>query len=156
MRFRPSRPKPPSDPASESAVRAVALRLLTVRARGAVDLSRTLERRGFEKGAVDPAIARLVDEGWLDDLAAARSVVRARSGRYGRARIARELAALGFSRETSNRAMEESGSTEEKALRKALEAAWAKSAGLSALTRQAARPRVAAPAGLSPRERSLP
>jgi regulatory protein len=123
------RPKPAPDPNSETAARTVALRLLTVRPRGAVDLSRTLRTRGFSSAAVDPAIERLVREGWLDDLAAARSLVRTRGARYGRARIARELSALGFSRDTASRALEESSEAEEKALRKAFEAAWRKAAG---------------------------
>jgi len=116
-------------------VRAVALRLLTVRARGRVDLGRALERRGYGRSAVSAALDRLEREGWLDDVAAARSVVRARAARYGRARIARELSALGFSKETIAQALGgESGETsarqrEETALRRAFEGAWKRSAG---------------------------
>ncbi|HEY6148594.1 MAG TPA: regulatory protein RecX [Thermoanaerobaculia bacterium] len=130
------RPQPPSDPASETAARAVALRLLTVRARGAADLSRTLERRGFEKGTAESAVARLLREGWLDDLAAARSIVRTRGARYGRTRIAQELWALGFSKETAAQALSDSGDAEEIALAKALKAAWKKSAGVPPLIRR--------------------
>jgi len=114
-------------------VRAVALRLLTVRARGRVDLGRALERRGYGRSAVSAALDRLEREGWLDDVAAARSVVRARAARYGRARIARELSALGFSKETIAQALGgESGETsarqrEETALRRAFEGAWKRS-----------------------------
>ena len=43
------RPKTSPNPASPEAARAAALRLLTIRARGAADLSRTLERRGFDR-----------------------------------------------------------------------------------------------------------
>jgi len=107
-----------------------------VRARGAADLSRTLERRGFAKEAAESAVGRLVREGWLDDLAAARSLVRARGSRYGRARIAQELSALGFSKETAAQALSGSGEAEDSALAKALEAAWRKSAGLPALVRR--------------------
>ncbi|MDQ6893147.1 MAG: recombination regulator RecX [Acidobacteriota bacterium] len=130
------RPRPPAEPASENAARAIALRLLTVRARGSADLSRTLERRGFEKTAAEAAVARLVREGWLDDLAAARSLVRARGARYGRARIAQELSALGFSKETAAQALSGSNDAEETALAKALKAAWKKSAGLPPLVRR--------------------
>ena len=75
-------------------------------------------------------------EGWLDDLAAARSLVRARGLRYGRARIAQELSALGFSKEVAAEALSGSGEAEQTALQKALKAAWKKSAGLPALARR--------------------
>lgn len=74
--------------------------LLAVRARGRSELARALERRGFDRGAVSEALERLEREGWLDDLAAARSAVAARGGRHGRERIRRELSARGFSEET--------------------------------------------------------
>ncbi|HYK41255.1 MAG TPA: regulatory protein RecX [Thermoanaerobaculia bacterium] len=134
--MRSRRPRRPSDPDSETAARTVALRLLTVRARGAADLARTLERRGFAKPAAESAVERLVREGWLDDLAAARSLVRARGLRYGRARIAQELSALGFSKEVAAEALSGSGEAEQTALQKALKAAWKKSAGLPALARR--------------------
>ena len=88
-------------------MRQRALRLLTVRARGRAELSRALEQRGFTAGAVREALARLEREGWLDDLAAARSVARARGGRYGRSRIERELLVRGFSEETVAEALSE-------------------------------------------------
>jgi regulatory protein len=135
--LRSRKPKQPFDPSSEAAVRAVALRLLTVRARGAEDLGRTLERRGFERAAVRAAIARLLAEGWLDDLAAARSVVRARAGRYGRARIARELSVLGFSKETVSAALgEEAKEAEEKALARAFQVLWRRTQGLDPAARR--------------------
>jgi len=100
-----------------------------------VDLGRSLDRRGYERGAVSSALARLEREGWLDDLAAARSVVRARGARYGRVRITRELGALGFSKETIARALSGDGDDgetsvsrrEETALRRAFEGAWKRS-----------------------------
>jgi SOS response regulatory protein OraA/RecX len=78
-----------------------------VRARGREELARSLEQKGFSAAAAREALERLRREGWLDDLAAARSVVRTRSGRYGRARIERELLARGFSEETSAQALSE-------------------------------------------------
>jgi SOS response regulatory protein OraA/RecX len=81
---------------------------------------------------VADALGRLEREGWLDDDAAARSVVRARGGRYGKARILRELSVLGFSRETIARALtgdEPALEREERALRRAFEGAWKRSAG---------------------------
>ena len=55
-----------------------------------------------------------------------------RRARYGKARIARELAALGFSKETASEALgEDAGSAaERRALARAFETAWKKSAGL--------------------------
>ncbi len=111
-------------------MRAVALRLLTVRARGHEDLGRTLERRGFDRSAVNASLARLSREGWLDDLAAARSVVRARGGKYGKSRIARELSALGFAKETASEALADSGEAEQRALVRAFTTVWRQSAKL--------------------------
>ncbi len=71
-----------------------------MRPRGRVELGRALASRGFTAGAAGEAVERLEREGWLDDDAAARSVVRGRGARYGRARVERELQARGFSRET--------------------------------------------------------
>jgi len=58
-------------------------------------------------------VSRLEGEGWLDDLAAARSAARARAGRYGRARIQRELLERGFSPETVGEALAEIGPEQE-------------------------------------------
>jgi regulatory protein len=95
------------------AARERALRLLTVRARGRAELARALEERGFEADAVRQALSRLEAEGWLDDLAAAKSAARARAGRYGRARIEKELSARGFSPETIGMVLAEIGPEEE-------------------------------------------
>ena len=75
---------------------------------------------------------RLAEEGWLDELSAARSAVRTRGVRYGRARVARELEARGFSRETIADALEREGGDEreEKALRHAFERLWRARAAL--------------------------
>ena len=115
-----------------SAARERALLLLAVRARGRTELARALERRGFDRGAVSRALAQLEREGWLDDLAAARSAVAAREGRYGRERIRRELSARGFSEETVAEAL--SGlepAMEERALSRAFERLRRSGAGLS-------------------------
>ena len=78
------------------------------------------------------ALERLSRQGLLDDLGAARSVVRSKSGRYGRVRIERELASRGFSAETIAAALAEadsSGEEEEKSLKRAFAKLWASSAG---------------------------
>ena len=77
------------------------------------------------------ALARLEREGWLDDLAAARSAARARAGRYGRGRIERELAARGFSAETIAAVLSEiDPEGEERALSRLLAKLRQSSAGL--------------------------
>jgi regulatory protein len=65
--------------------------------------------RGFTPDAAADALARLDRQGLLDDLAAARSAVRLRGVRYGRARVERELKARGFTRETMAAAFEAEG-----------------------------------------------
>jgi SOS response regulatory protein OraA/RecX len=75
---------------------------------------------------VGAALQRLEAEGWLDDAAAARSTVRTRGMRYGRARVSRELKARGFSPETIAEAFATEGGTglEEEALRRTFEKLW--------------------------------
>ncbi len=65
--------------------------------------------RGFTPDAAADALARLDRQGLLDDLAAARSAVRLRGARYGRARVERELKVRGFTRETMAAAFEAEG-----------------------------------------------
>ena len=87
---------------------------------------RGLEERGFGKDAASKAADRLESEGWLDDLAAARSTVRVRAARYGRARLERDLQARGFGRETIAAALEaELPEREGPALARAFERSWA-------------------------------
>jgi len=101
-----------------------------VRARGGEELVRDLEKRGFSKASAREALERLTRQGLLDDLGAAKSVVRSKSGRYGRARIERELSARGFSAETIAAALAEADSSgEEKSLERAFAKLWASSAG---------------------------
>jgi SOS response regulatory protein OraA/RecX len=105
------------------------LRLLAVRSRGRVELGRELTRRGFEASAADGAVRRLEAEGWLKDLDAARALARVRGARYGRARVARELFARGFSPDTAARALEElDGGREEDTLARAFRRLWKSSA----------------------------
>ena len=78
-------------------------------------------------------MAGLEAEGLFDDLSAARSAIRARGSRYGRARVERELKARGFSRETIAAAVqqEEGEEREDEALRKAFERLWTARAHLA-------------------------
>ncbi len=126
------------EPGSAEAAYARALRLLGVRSRGRVELLRELERRGFVAAAAQEALDRLESQGWLQDLEAARAVVRARATRYGRVRIGRELAARGFSRETASRALDElDGGRESEALAAAAKRLWKQTAGLPRRERDA-------------------
>jgi regulatory protein len=100
-------------------------------------LLRGLAERGFGKQAASEAADRLELEGWLDEQAAARSVVRVKAARYGRARIERELTARGFSRETIAEALAaELPEREGGALDRAFAKAWAKHSRLPRLERQ--------------------
>jgi SOS response regulatory protein OraA/RecX len=79
------------EPDSADAAYTRGLRLLAIRSRGREELRRDLAGRGFSAEAASRAVERLVEQGWLREEEAARALVRARGGRYGRRRIAREL-----------------------------------------------------------------
>ena len=102
-----------------------------MRPRGREELARALVARGFEPGAVSRALGRLTQEGWLDELGAARSTVRLLGEHYGVRRIERELRSRGFSRETIDAALSERDlEREEGTLRRAVEKVWARYAAL--------------------------
>jgi regulatory protein len=108
--------------------------LLGIRARSRRELTQALVERGFAPSSSRSAVERLAAEGLLDELAAARSVVRGRATRYGRVRIERELLSRGFPRDVIAAALSEEGSEslpEEEALRGALEKIWRSHAGLA-------------------------
>ena len=102
------------------------MRLLAARPRGVRELEKGLAERGFSQGAIAAALERLSAGGLLDDLAAARSAVRLRGARYGRARVERELKARGLAPETIAAAFEAEGAParEDEALRRAFERLW--------------------------------
>ena len=92
---------------------------------------RALEERGFGRAAASPAAERLEQEGWLDDLGAARSAARAKGVRYGRSRVERELSARGFDPETIAAALAaELPEREGPALQRAFERLWARHGAL--------------------------
>lgn len=108
-----------------------------MRARGREELARSLEQKGFAAAAAREAVEGLEREGWLDDPAAARSVVRMRGGRYGRARIERELLGRGFSEEIAAEALSEiDPDGEERALSRLFARLQRSGAGLSPDTRR--------------------
>jgi regulatory protein len=137
----PRRHPSAAEPDSVEAAFARGTRLLAIRPRGRVELARDLERRGFRSSAVSAAVEKLESTGWLEDLSAARSLVRTRADRYGRGRIGRELAARGFDAETAARALEEIDATHEAhSLERAFARAW-KRAGALPLSERRARVR---------------
>jgi regulatory protein len=83
--------------------------LLAVRARGTVELQRRLQRNGYESAAVEQAIERLSEQGFLDDERLSRQVARVKlgSGNAGRRRVEQELLRIGVDREVARTAVAE-------------------------------------------------
>jgi len=89
---------PPDDPASATAARATAIRLLSRRdySRGA--LKGRLTEAGFETGAAEDAVSELEDERLVSDVRFVEAAVASRIARgHGPLRIALELRQLGVS-----------------------------------------------------------
>jgi regulatory protein len=86
---------------------AVSLRLLGGRELSTRQLTQRLEQRGFEAAAIEQAVTRLTAAGALDDERVARAVARTRAGvkRQGRARVVRELTAIGIDRDAAEQAV---------------------------------------------------
>lgn len=76
----------------------VGLRLIGCRAHSTAELRQKLRRKGCGAEDVEATLPRLVELGYLDDAAFARSLVTRRSDRRGRSLIASELAAKGIDR----------------------------------------------------------
>jgi regulatory protein len=85
-----------------------ALNMLAFRARSSAELARSLVRKGEEKPHVDWAIARLQEQGLLDDSAFARSFTRAKvlGAKQSRRRVQQDLARRGVNREVSDTAID--------------------------------------------------
>lgn len=83
--------------APESQLYTSALRALMRRAHSIHEMKEYLERRADDKEAVSPVVARLREQGYLDDARFALEYTRrhAQSRRQGRFRIARELRGRG-------------------------------------------------------------
>lgn len=78
----------------------LALRLLTGRSYGTIELRRRLEREGVAPDAIETTLARCRDLGYLDDRAFAASRARVRRERgWGPLRIRAELHGLGVEAE---------------------------------------------------------
>ena len=110
MRQRTKRPipsirKPAGPPSDDPVTRAVGL--LARRAHSKWELRRKLRMKGFEAEAVDAAMARLVELGYLNDPSFARGLVRNRSEVRGPRAISAELAAKGVDRADADAAVAE-------------------------------------------------
>lgn len=83
------------------------LRWLGQRELSAAQVRQRLRRRGYVDAAIDPALAALAADGYLDDSRAARA--RARHDvvirRHGRGRVLRQVQSLGVDRDTARSAV---------------------------------------------------
>ena len=85
-----------------------ALNMLAFRARSSRELARVLVKKGEERSHVDWAIARLQEQGLLDDAAFARAFTRSKvvGGKQSRRRVEQDLARKGVSRTVAGEAIE--------------------------------------------------
>lgn len=85
-----------------------ALNLLAFRARSSAELARSLARKGEEPATIDWAVARLREQGLLDDAAFARAFTRARvvGGKQSRRRVEQELTRRGVPRPVGTEAID--------------------------------------------------
>lgn len=88
---------------------AVALRLLAVRERSSAELTARLQQKGFAEAAVEKAVERCREFGYLDDQRFARERARAllRSGRAIGPKLLADLQARGISREAAQEAQDQ-------------------------------------------------
>jgi regulatory protein len=95
-----------ADRGSEDPVPA-AIGLLARRAHSRSELNLKLRRRGYAPEAVDTAMTRLVELGYLDDRSFARGLVRQRGAVRGPLALSAELAAKGVDRAQADAALAE-------------------------------------------------
>lgn len=128
----------------EGAVRS-ALRSLELRAHGAVELARKLERKGHGKASVSAALSRLDRLGLLDDRAFAQAYIAARSARgRGPERLRRDLALLGVAPDIAQEMLAESQAGVDDPLAQPLALARKRVVQLKGLPKEARRRRLAA------------
>ncbi len=120
-----------------------ALRAVERRSFARADLGRRLRRKGHAPEAVELALERLTERGYLNDAAFAASYVETRAARgRGPLRLARDLAAMGVERGTIDRALAAHGAGDTGELPRSL--AVKRAAQLGDLPRQVRRRRVLA------------
>lgn len=89
-----------------------ALRAVERRSFARADLGRRLRRKGHAPEAIEVALGRLVERGYLDDAAFAANYVETRAARgRGPLRLARDLAAMGVDRRVIDRALATHGAS---------------------------------------------
>ena len=108
MRQRTKRPqssfsRPATPPSDDPVARAVGL--LARRAHSKWELRRKLRMKGFAAEAVDTAMVRLVELGYLDDSSFAKGLVRRRAALRGPRALSAELAARGVDRAEADAAV---------------------------------------------------
>lgn len=91
-----ARPAVPAEPGSAEAAYAAGVKKLARQPSSRARLKLTLVRAGYEPDAVDQALARLEERGYLNDREYALSLARRRSMERGRSLIAQELRAKGI------------------------------------------------------------
>jgi regulatory protein len=81
--------------------------MLALRGRSSRELARSLVRKGEEKAHVDWAVARLQEQGLLDDAAFARTFTRSKvvGGKQSRRRVEQDLTRKGVSRTVASEAI---------------------------------------------------
>jgi regulatory protein len=84
-----------------------AIALLARRAHSQSELRRKLRLKGYEAGAVEAAMVRLVELGYINDQAFARGLVRRRGALRGPLALSAELAAKGVDRADAEAAVAE-------------------------------------------------
>ena len=84
-----------------------AIGLLARRAHSRAELRTKLRRRGFAPDAIEAALARLVERGYLDDRSFAQGLVRRRGALRGPLALSAELAARGVDRAQADAAVAE-------------------------------------------------
>ena len=96
-----------ADEAAELHVYDRALNMLAFRARASAELSRALVRKGAMRSVVNRVIARLQEQGLLDDAAFAESFTRAKllGAHHSRRRVQQGLAQKGVARDVSDAAI---------------------------------------------------
>ena len=95
-----------AEQAEAEATYRTALRAVERRSFARADLGRRLRRKGHAPDAVELALGRLVERGYLDDAAFAANYVETRAARgRGPLRLARDLSAMGVERGTIDRAL---------------------------------------------------
>jgi regulatory protein len=98
-------------------LRARALRLLARREHSRAELRTRLNAHAEDSHSLEALLDELERSGWLSEARFVEAVLHARRGRFGSARIARELRAKGASEEAIEHAIADAAKTELQAAR---------------------------------------